>query len=162
MARWEKTLATTLAVASIWVAGRAQAQPSGTVDTSEQNRLAMNVSEGRALDLEPRFVPAGMSYVVFPVTVTNPGGAGSDRAFLRASAFRLMTHQGASYTPADDVGPLRGGAAVANRCGLIYLVGNRPASCELVFLVPSTVNRGFLEFVPSPHDVVSIPVTIRE
>jgi hypothetical protein len=73
-----------------------------------------------------------------------------------------MTHQGTAYTPADDAVPLRGGAAVANRCGLIYLVGNRPASCDLVFLVPTTVTRGFLEFVPSPYDVVSLPVTIRE
>ncbi len=134
----------------------------GTWTRPEHNRLALRVTEGKALSLEPRFVPTGMYYVVLPVTVANPGGASSDRTFLRSSAFRLMTHQGASYTPADDVGPLRGGAAVANRCGLIYLVGNRPASCDLVFLVPTSVNRGFLEFVPSPHDVVSVPVTIRE
>lgn len=151
-----------LMVASIWLAGRAQAQPSGPIDTPERNRLALNVADGKALGLEQRFVPAGMYYLVLPVTVANPGGASGDRAFVRASAFRLMTHQGTSYAPADDAGPLRGGAAVSNRCGLIYLVGNRPASCDLVFLVPTGVNRGFLEFVATPHDVVSIPIVIRE
>lgn len=163
MTRWKgKTLALALAVASVWAADRATAQPSGPIDTPESNRLSLSVTEGKALTLEPRFVPAGMYYAAVRVTVANPGGVGADRAFLRASAFRLMTHQGAAYTPADDTVPLRGGAAVANRCGLIYLVGNRPASCDLIFLVPTSVNRGFLEFVPSPHDVVSVPVTIRE
>jgi hypothetical protein len=162
MTLWLGTLAVALAVASTLVARPAKAQPSGDMDTPEGNRLALRVTEGKALSLEPRFVPTGMYYVVLPVTVANPGGASGDRAFLRSSAFRLMTHQGASYTPTDDTAPLRGGAAVANRCGLIYLVGNRPASCALVFLVPTSVNRGFLEFVPSPHDVVSVPVTIRE
>ena len=162
MVRWGKTLGLVLGAASLWATGQAQAQPSGPIETPERNRLAMSVNEGKALNLEARFVPAGMYYVVIPLTVANPGGAGGDRAFLRASAFRLMTHQGAAYTPADDTVPLRGGAAVANRCGLIYLVGNRPASCDLVFLLPTAVNRGFVEFVPSPHDVVSMPVTIRE
>ena len=157
-----KTLAVTLAMASVWSTGRAVAQPSGLIDAPEGNRLTVSVTEGKALPLEARFVPAGMYYAAVRVTVANAAGAGADRAFLRASAFRLMTHQGAAYNPADDVVPLRGGAAVANRCGLIYLVGSRPASCDLIFLVPTSVNRGFLEFVPSPHDVVSVPVTIRE
>ena len=162
MTLWQGMILIALAVASIVATRPVQAQPSGDMDTPERNRLAVRVTEGKALSLEPRFVPTGMYYVVLPVTVANPGGTSSDRTFLRPAVFRLMTHEGASYTPADDTGSLRGGAAVANRCGLIYLVGNRPASCDLVFLVPTSVNRGFLEFVPSPHDVVSVPVTIRE
>jgi hypothetical protein len=149
-------------MASAWGAGRAVAQPSGPSDTPERNRLTLSASEGKVLPLEARFVPAGMYYAAVRVTVGNPGGVGGDRVFLRASAFRLMTHQGTAYSPADDTVPLRGGAAVANRCGLIYLVGSRPASCDLIFLLPMSVSTGFLEFVPSPYDVVSIPVAIRE
>ena len=162
MTLWQGMILIALAVASIVAPRPVQAQPSGDMDTPERNRIAVSVTEGKALSLEPRFVPTGMYYVVLPGTVANPGGTSIDRTFLRPAVFRLMTHEGASYTPADDTGSLRGGAAVANRCGLIYMVGNRPASCDLVFLVPTSVNRGFLDFVPSPHDVVSVPVTIRE
>jgi hypothetical protein len=158
---WTSALA---ALAIAW-AGAAEAQPSGPFDMPERferNRLSLAAEEGKALSLEARFVPGGMYYAAVRVTVANPTGTVADRVYARASAFRLVTPQGAVYNPADDVVPLRGGAAVANRCGLIYLVGSRPTSCDLVFLLPTGTNGGRLEFVPSPPDVVSVPVSFRE
>jgi hypothetical protein len=116
----------------------------------------------RALAIEARFVPEGMYYATVHLTVANLGGTGLDRAVLQPSAFRLMTHQGTAYGPADEVLPLRGGAAVANVCGVIYLVGNRPASCELIFLLPASIDRGFLEFSASPYDVIAVPIAVRK
>jgi hypothetical protein len=161
-ARIGRRLAAALVLASAWAGGEAAAQPSGPGDQPERNRLALSASEGKVLSMEARFVPTGMQYAAVRVTMVNPGGTGGDRVFLRSSAFRLMTHQGTSYSPADDTAPLRGGASAVNRCGLIYLVGSRPASCDLIFLVPAGVTSGFIEFVPSPYDVISVPVAIRE
>lgn len=163
---------------SVWVlvalsmaivgAGRAvEAQPSGGPfdmpgRVPDQNRLALTADEGKALALEARFVPGGMYYAAVRITVVNPLGTTADRVYARASAFRLVSTQGAVYSPADDVVPLRGGASVANRCGLIYLVGSRPTSCDLVFLLPTGTSGGRLEFAPGPQDVVSIPVAFKE
>lgn len=154
------------ALAIIW-AGGAEAQPSGGPfdmpgRVPEQQRLALTADEGKALALEARFVPGGMYYAVVRVTVTNPMGTTADRVYARASAFRLVTAQGGVYRPADDVVPLRGGASVANRCGLIYLVGSRPTSCDLVFLLPAGTSAGQLEFAPGPIDVVAVPVAFKE
>lgn len=156
-----------VALALVWAPGDAGAQPSGGPfdapgRTPEPSRLALTVDEGKALALEARFVPGGMYYAAVRITVTNPVGTSADRVYARASAFRLITTQGATFSPADDVVPLRGGAAVANRCGLIYLVGSRPTSCDLVFLLPSGTNGGRLEFAPSPQDAVSVPVAFKE
>jgi hypothetical protein len=155
--------AVTLAV--IGAATGVEAQPSGPFDMPERmerGRLALAADEGKALSLEARFVPGGMYYAAVRVTVTNPSGTVADRVYLRANAFRLVTQGGGVFNPADDVVPLRGGAAVANRCGLIYLVGNRPTTCDLVFLLPSGTNGGRLEFAPTPPDVVSVPVAFKE
>jgi hypothetical protein len=149
----------------VWAASGAEAQPSGPFDMPERlerARLSLAADEGKALSLEARFVPGGMYYAAVRITVANPAGTTADRVYARASAFRLVTPQGAVFTPADDVVPLRGGAAVANRCGLIYLVGSRPVSCDLVFLLPQGTRGGQLEFAPSPADVVGIPVAFRE
>ena len=154
-----------VALATVWAVGAAEAQPSGPFDMPdrvERNRLALVAEDGKALSLEARFVPGGMYYAAVRVTVTNPSGTTADRVYARASAFRLVTTQGAVYSPADDVVPLRGGASVANRCGLIYLVGSRPTSCDLVFLLPTGTSGGKLEFVPTPQDVVSVPVAFKE
>ena len=156
-----------VALAMVWAGGGAEAQPSGGPfdmpgRVPEQNRLALAVDEGKALALEARFVPGGMYYAAVRITVANPAGTTADRVYARASAFRLITAQGATYTPADDVVPLRGGASVANRCGLIYLVGSRPTSCDLVFLLPTGTSGGRLEFAPGPLDVVSVPVAFKE
>ena len=51
---------------------------------------------------------------------------------------------------------------MANRCGLIYLVGSRPTSCDLIFLLPTGTSGGRLEFAPGPLDVVSVPVAFKE
>lgn len=157
-----RRLAAAVVVAAAWATAEVGAQPSGPGDQVERNRLTMSASEGKVLSIEARFVAAGMRYATVHVTVVNPGGAGGDRVFLRSSAFRLMTHQGAAYSPVDDTAALRGGAPSVNRCGLIYLVGSRPASCDLIFLLPVGVTSGFIEFVPSPYDVVSVPVAFRE
>jgi len=150
-----------------WAAGRVDAQPSGGPfdmpgRTPEPSRLALAADDGKALALEARFVPGGMYYGVIRVTVSNPTGTASDRVYARASAFRLVTPQGAVHIPADDVIPLRGGAAVANRCGLIYHVASRPTSCALVFLLPNGTNGGRLEFAPGPVDSISVPVAFKE
>lgn len=150
-----------------WATGGVDAQPSGGPfdmpgRTPEPSRLALTADEGKSLPLEARFVPGGMYYAVIRVTVANPTGTSADRVYARASAFRLITTQGAVYAPADDLTPLRGGASVANRCGLIYLVGSRPTSCDLVFLLPTGTNGGRLEFAPGPLDVISVPVAFRE
>jgi hypothetical protein len=154
-----------VALAIVWSGGVVEAQPSGPFDMPdrlERHRLSLVADEGKALNLEARFVPGGMYYAAVRVTVANPSGTTADRVYARASAFRLVTTQGAVYNPADDVVPLRGGAAVANRCGLIYLVGSRPTSCDLVFLLPTGTSAGRLEFVPSMQDVVSVPVAFKE
>jgi hypothetical protein len=150
-----------------WAAGGVDAQPSGGPfdmpgRTPEPSRLALTADEGKALTLEARFVPGGMYYAAIRVTVANPTGTSSDRVYARASAFRLVTPQGAIHSPADDVVPLRGGASVANRCGLIYLVASRPTSCDLVFLLPTGTNGGRLEFAPGPADSISVPVAFKE
>src|SRR5262245_32253362 len=150
-----------------WVAGGVDAQPSGGPfdmpgRVPEPTRLALTADEGKVLALEARFVPGGMHYAAVRVTVANPAGASSDRVYARASAFRLITTQGSVYGAADDVVPLRGGAAVANRCGLIYLVGSRPTTCDLVFLLPNGTNGGRLEFAPGPVDSISVPVAFKE
>ena len=150
-----------------WTAGGVDAQPSGGPfdmpgRVPEPSRLALAADEGKALTLEARFVPGGMYYGVIRVTVSNPNGTASDRVYARASAFRLITPQGAIHSPADDVVPLRGGAAVANRCGLIYLVGSRPTSCDLVFLLPTGTNGGRLEFAPGPAEAISVPAAFKE
>jgi hypothetical protein len=155
----------TLVLATLAAGRSAEAQPSGPFDMPERSdpgRLSVTADNGKVLPLEARFVPSGMQYAAVRVTIVNPGGTVADRVFLRASTFRLITAQGHSYNPADDVVPLRGGAAVANRCGLIYLVGNRATSCDLIFLVPSGVNSGTLEFAPSHIDAVTLPVAFRE
>lgn len=156
--------AVTLAI--VWAAVSAEAQPSGPPfdmpERTDRGRLSVTVLEGKALSLEARFVPSGMYYAAIRITVTNREGTTADRVYARASAFRFVTEQGGIFGPTDDVVPLRGGAAVANRCGLIYLVGSRPTSCDLIFLLPSGTNSGLLEFVPSPLDVVSIPVALKE
>ena len=154
-------------LATGWAAGGVDAQPSGGPfdmpgRTPEPARLALRADEGKALSLEARFVPGGMYYAAVRITVANPTGTSADRVYARASAFRLVTAQGDIFNPADDVVPLRGGAAVANRCGLIYLVGSRPTSCDLVFLLPTGTSGGRLEFAPAPSDVVSIPVAFKE
>lgn len=156
-----------VALAVVRAAGVAEAQPSGGPfdmpgRVPEPQRLALTVDEGKALALEARFVPGGMYYATVRVTVVNPGGTSADRVYARASAFKLVTTQGGVYSPADDVVPLRGGASVANRCGLIYLVGSRPTSCDLVFLLPAGTSGGRLEFAPGPLDVVSVPVAFKE
>jgi hypothetical protein len=156
----------TVALAIVW-AGGAEAQPSGGPfdmpgRAPEQNRLALTVDEGKALALEARFVPGGMYYAAVRITVANTAGTTADRVYARSSAFRLVTPQGSVFSPADDVVPLRGGASVANRCGLIYLVGSRPTSCDLVFLLPAGTSAGRLEFAPGPLDVVSVPVAFKE
>jgi hypothetical protein len=155
-----------VALATVW-AGGAEAQPSGGPfdmpgRVPEQSRLALSVDEGKALPLEARFVPGGMYYAAVRITVANPVGTTADRVYARASAFRLVTPQGVIHSPADDVVPLRGGASVANRCGLIYLVGSRPTSCDLVFLLPAGTSGGRLEFAPGALDVVSVPVAFKE
>jgi hypothetical protein len=159
--RTTRTLAAALALVSICT-GRGAAQPSGLIETPIGNRLAINVTEVRALTVEPRFVPEGMYYATVHLTIANLAGAGSDRTLLQPSAFRVMTHQGIAYSPADEGLALRGGAAVANLCRVIYLVGNRPASCYLIFLLPTSVKQGFLEFAPFSYDVVAVPIAIRE
>ena len=156
-----------VALAIVWAGGGAEAQPSGGPfdmpgRVPEQNRLALSVDEGKALPLEARFVPGGMYYAAVRITVANPAGTTADRVYARASAFRLVTPQGVIHNPADDVVPLRGGASVANRCGLIYLVGSRPTSCDLVFLLPAGTSGGRLEFAPGALDVVSVPVAFKE
>jgi hypothetical protein len=167
MSRSSAWILVVVALAIGWVGGGAEAQPSGGPFDApgrepDRNRLSLTADAGKALSLEARFVPGGMYYAAVRVTVANPAGMSADRVYARASAFRLVTTQGAVYTPADDVVALRGGAAVANRCGLIYLVGSRPTSCDLVFLLPSGTSAGRLEFVPSPQDVVSVPVAFKE
>jgi hypothetical protein len=156
-----------VALAMVTAGRSAEAQPSGGPfdmpgRVPEQNRLALAVDEGKALSLEARFVPGGMYYATVRITVTNPTGTTADRVYARASAFRLVTDRGAVFSPADDVVPLRGGASVANRCGLIYLVGSRPTTCDLVFLLPSGTSGGRLEFAPGPFDAISAPVAFRE
>jgi hypothetical protein len=155
------------ALVTVAAVGEVGAQPSGGPfdapgRTPEQNRLALVVDDGKVLALEARFVPGGMHYATARITVTNTTGTMADRVYARASAFRLVTDSGAVFRPADDVVPLRGGASVANRCGLIYLVGNRPTTCDLVFLLPDGTNGGRLEFAPGAFDVVSAPVAFKE
>jgi hypothetical protein len=165
MARLSVWVRAAVTLVMIGAASSAGAQPSGPFDMperSDRGRLSLAADEGKALALEARFVPGGMYYAAVRVTVTNPAGTVADRVYLRATAFRLVTAQGAVFNPADDVVPLRGGAAVANRCGLIYLVGSRPTSCDLVFLLPSGTSGGRLEFAPTPPDVVSVPVAFKE
>ena len=156
-----------IALAIVWAGGPVEAQPSGGPfdmpgRVPDQNRLALTADEGKVLALEARFVPGGMYYAAVRITVVNPLGTTADRVYARSSAFRLVTAQGEVYSPADDVVPLRGGASVANRCGLIYLVGSRPTTCDLVFLLPAGTSRGRLEFAPGPLDVVSVPVAFKE
>ncbi len=165
MSRSSAWVRAALTLTMVWVASGAEAQPSGPFDMPERNdrgRLSLVADEGKALSLEARFVPGGMYYAAVRVTVANPAGTTADRVYARASAFRLITSQGGTFSPADDVVPLRGGAAVANRCGLIYLVASRPTSCDLVFLLPSGTTSGRLEFAAPPADVVSVPVAIKE
>jgi hypothetical protein len=165
MSRSSAWLRAAVTLTAIWTAGGADAQPSGPFDMpdrGDRGRLSLTADQGKTLPLEARFVPGGMYYAAVRVTVVNPAGTSADRVYVRASAFRLVTAQGGTFSPADDDVPLRGGAAVANRCGLIYLVGNRPTTCDLVFLLPSGTNSGTLEFAAAPADVVSVPVAFRE
>ena len=93
-----------VALAIVWAGGGAEAQPSGGPfdmpgRVPEQNRLALAVDEGKALALEARFVPGGMYYAAVRITVANPSGTSADRVYARASAFRLITAQGAILHP---------------------------------------------------------------
>jgi hypothetical protein len=127
----------------------------------QRERLSVSIGNGRVLPGDARLVPADRHYLALRISVAQPLASAGDRVSFSASAFRLVSQHGLIFSPTTDAVGVPLGQIMGAPCASIYLVATRPVTCDLLFLVPTDVTAGILEFAPSPFEVMPIPFTAR-